>query len=133
MSLANFMSTSETDLLRIVCGILFVPHALISAGYFFPRAFSRFHVPDAIEVFVKAGFKPPEFWLASAGVIEIVLAGLLIFGIYTPYSASTAAAYLGIISVVVFHVSGHRWFWNTGGCEYPAFWAFCCLLVAIQS
>ncbi len=134
MSIAygNFNLTNEFNLLRIVCGALFIPHILICGAFFFPRTFSKFFVPDALEIFIKAGFKPPVTWMAIAGAIEIVLAVGLIFAIYTSYSAAAASVYLCIVSAAIYRVSGRKWFWNTGGCEYPVFWAFCCFLVAIH-
>jgi putative oxidoreductase len=112
--------------------MLFVPHILICVAFFFPRVFRRFYVPNALDVFVKVGFRPAVAWMAVAGILEIILAIGLIFAIYTPYSAIAAALYLSVISAIVFYVSGGKWFWNTGGCEYPVVWAICNLLVAIH-
>jgi hypothetical protein len=29
-------------------------------------------------------------------------------------------------------VSNRKWLWNIGGCEYPLFWAICCVVVAMH-
>ena len=64
MSLADkFNLLNEFNILRIICGVFFIPHI-----------YRQVHVPAALEFFVKAGFKPPATWMYLAGAIETVLA-----------------------------------------------------------
>ncbi len=117
----NFDPTNIFDVLRLVCGAYFIPHI-----------WAAFNVPQAIDVFVKNGFKPPIFWLYASAAIEIVLAIGLIFGIYTHVVAAIAAVHLTVAAVAVYRLSGGKWLWNIGGCEFPVFWAICCGVVAIH-
>ena len=75
MSIAdNFNLLNEFNILRLICGLFFIPHI-----------YGKFYVPAALGFFVAARFKPPKFWMYLAGAIEIVLAIGLIFGIYTTH------------------------------------------------
>lgn len=117
----KFDLSNEFNILRIICGAFFIPHI-----------YAKFFVPEALGFFVAAGFKPPRFWLYAACLIDIVLAIGLIFGIYTTYVASVAAIYLGVAGAAVYRVTGGKWLWNIGGCEYCLFWAICCVVVAMH-
>lgn len=117
----NLDLTNEFNILRLACGAYFIPHI-----------WAAFHVPRAIDVFVKNGFRPPAFWLYAAAAIEAVLAVGLIFGIYVQFVAAVAAFYLVVATVAVYRSSGGKWLWNIGGCEFPLFWAICCIVVSIH-
>ncbi|HEY4775188.1 MAG TPA: DoxX family protein [Xanthobacteraceae bacterium] len=117
----NFDLTNEFNILRIICGAFFIPHIL-----------GKFFVPAALEFFIAAKFKPPAVWMYVSGTIETVLTIGLIFGIYTTYAAAVAAIHLGVATIAVYRVSAGKWLWNIGGCEYPLFWAICCVVVAMH-
>lgn len=117
----SFDLTSEINILRLMCGVYFIPHI-----------WAAFYVPQAVDVFVKNGFKPPTFWLYASAAIEAALAIGLIFGIYTHFVAAIAVIHLSTAAVAVYRLSGHKWLWNIGGCEFPVFWAIACLAVAIH-
>jgi putative oxidoreductase len=117
----NFNLLNEFNILRIICGAFFIPHI-----------YAKFFVPDALGFFVKAGFKPPATWMYISGAIETVLACGLIFGIYTPYVAAVAAIHLAVAAGAIWRVTAGKWLWNIGGYEYCAFWAICCIVVAMH-
>jgi len=116
----NFDPFNEFNILRIICGAFFIPHI-----------YAKFFVPEALGFFVAAKFKPPAFWMYVSCVIEIGLAIGLIFGIYPMYVGAVAAIHLAVATVAVYRVTG-KWLWNVGGCEYPLFWAICCVTVALH-
>jgi putative oxidoreductase len=118
---ANFDLTNGFNILRIICGAFFIPHI-----------YAKFFVPEALGFFVAAKFKPPKAWLYAACIIETVLAVALIFGIYPTYAGAIAAIHLTVAGVAVYRVTGGKWLWNIGGCEYCAFWAICCVVVAMH-
>jgi putative oxidoreductase len=117
----RFNLLNELNILRIICGAFFIPHI-----------YAKFFVPEALGFFVAAKFKPPKFWLYVACVVEIVLSIGLILGIYTTYIAWVAAFHLGVATIAVYRVTGGKWLWNIGGCEYCLFWAICCVVVALH-
>lgn len=119
--LANFNLSDPFTILRILCGVFYIPHIV-----------GKFVEPAALNFFVAANFKPPKFWMYVACVIEIVLTVGLIFGIYTVYVAAISAIHLAVAAVAIFRVSGGKWLWNIGGAEYPVFWALCCAVVAMH-
>ncbi|MGH8144147.1 MAG: DoxX family protein [Steroidobacteraceae bacterium] len=105
--------------LRVVCGLFFVPHIV---GKFTAREAS-------FNFFRAAGFRPaPPFAYLAMG-IEIVLAVMLILGLYVNIVGWIACGYLLIASVAVIKVN-RKWLWHIGGCEYPVFWAISCAIVA---
>jgi putative oxidoreductase len=119
--LQNFDPTDGLNILRIICGAFFIPHI-----------WAKFFVPEALGFFVAAKFKPPAFWLYVACVIEIGLAAGLILAVYPFYVGLIAAIHLIVAAVAVYRVTG-KWLWNIGGCEFPLFWAICCVVVAMQA
>jgi putative oxidoreductase len=119
--LENFNPANEFNILRIICGAFFIPHII-----------GKFFVPAALGFFVAAGFKPPKAWMYAAGAVETVLAIGLILGLFTAYVAAIAAIHLAVAAVAVGRVSNGKWLWNIGGYEYCAFWALCCMVVAMH-
>lgn len=119
----HFDLTEGFNILRIVCGLFFVPHLIAK---FSEREY-------ALGFFTKVGFKPPAAWLYAAFAVEILVGIGLIFAIYTKYAAMLAAAFLLIATWATWRFSQGRWLWNLGGCEYPLFWAICCIVVAIEA
>ena len=118
---ANFNLLNEFNILRLICGLFLIPHL-----------YAKFYVPAALGFFVAAGFKPPKFWMYLAGAIEVVLAFVLIFNIYTTICAAIMAAHLTVAAVGVYRVTG-KWLWNIGGFEFCLFWAICCAVVAMHA
>ena len=117
----NFDLSDPFNILRLICGVFFVPHI-----------YAKFAVPEALGFFVAAKFKPPKFWLYTSCVIEILVAAGLILGVYTVVAAWIAAIHLGVAAVAVYRVTGGKWLWNIGGNEYCVFWAICCVIVAMH-
>lgn len=108
------------NILRIMCGLFFIPHVV-----------GKFTEPKALELFGAFGFKPPKFWLYAAAAIEIVVAIGLVFGIYTRYVAAVAAIFLLVAAVSTYRLNG-KWLWHIGGVEYCVFWALACVVVAMH-
>jgi putative oxidoreductase len=121
--LANFDPTNGFNILRIMCGVFFIPHIF---GKYTEREFT-------IGFFTKAGLVPPEPFIYVSLAIETVVATALIFGIMTRYAALLAAVFMLCATAAVYRVSGGRWFWNLGGYEYTLFWALACVVVAIEA
>lgn len=117
-----FDLTNGFNILRIICGLFFIPHI-----------YAKFFVPEALGFFVAAKFKPPALYMYVACVVEIILAIGLIFNIYPRYAGALAFLHLMVAAVAVFKVTGNKWLWNIGGAEYCVFWAICCGVVAMQS
>src|ERR1700693_2588074 len=116
----NFDLTNEFNILRLICGLFFIPHI-----------YAKFFVPEALGFFVAAKFKPPAVWMYTACVIETVLAIGLIFAILPFYAAAIACIHLLVAAAAVWKVMNGKWLWNIGGYEYCVFWAICCLVVAM--
>lgn len=117
----NFDPTHEINILRVICGLFFIPHI-----------YAKFFVPEALGFFKAANFKPPAVWMYTACVIETFLAIGLIFAILPMYAAALAFVHLLVAGGAVWKVTKGKWLWNIGGCEYCVFWAISCLIVAIH-
>ena len=120
MSFDQFNLLNEFNILRIMCGLFFIPHII-----------GKFTEPKALELFGAFGFKPPRFWLLTACLIEIALTVGLVFGIFTRYVAALAFIHL-LIAAGATYRSNHKWLWHIGGVEYCVFWALACLVVAMH-
>lgn len=119
----NFDLTNGFNVLRIVCGLFFIPHLFV-----------KFKNQDFVKDFMaKVGLNPPIAWLYGAFVIEIIATIGLVFGIYTAPVAVLAGVFLLVAAWASWKFSEGKWIWNFGGGEYPLFWGICCFVVAMQA
>jgi putative oxidoreductase len=81
--LQNFDITNQINILRLICGLFFVPHI-----------YAKFFVPEALGFFVASGLKPPKVWLYVACVIETIVAVGLIFAIFPFFAALLGCLHL---------------------------------------
>jgi putative oxidoreductase len=116
----SFDLTNALNVLRIVCGLFFIPHLVV-----------KFKNQDFVKGFMsKVGLNPPAVWLYSAFVIETLVAIGLVLNVFTIYAAVVAGLFLLIASWASWRFSEGKWIWNFGGAEYPLFWAIACFVVA---
>jgi len=121
----NFDLTKGANILRIASGAFMFPHV---AGKFAGGALSA----GTVGFFAKAGFAPPELWVVIAAASEALVGIALVLGICTRYAALGAAAVLAVAVYALQVVKGFGWTWNTGGYEFPVFWALVCIAVAVE-
>ena len=122
----NFDPTNGFNLLRIICGLFLFPHVL---GKFAGGAVSA----ATVGFFASAGFHPPEVWVYIAAISETAVGVALVLGICTRFAALGACTVLAIAVYSLQVVKGFGWTWNTGGYEYPVFWALASLAVAMEA
>ena len=123
---SNFDLSNGFNLLRIICGAFMFPHI---AGKFAAGALSA----GTVGFFAKAGFHPADAWVMLAAAAEFSVGVALVLGLCTRYAGIGAAAVLGIAVYALQMVTGFGWTWNTGGYEYPVFWAIASISVAIEA
>jgi len=123
---SSFDLSNGFNVLRIICGAFMFPHV---AGKFAAGALSA----GTVGFFAKAGFHPPEVWVMLAAAAEFSVGVALVLGLCTRYAAVGAAVVLGIAVYALQMVKGFGWTWNTGGYEYPVFWAIASIAVAIEA
>jgi putative oxidoreductase len=122
----NFDLSNGLNIIRVICGLFLFPHV---AGKFAAGAVAA----GTAGFFAKAGFHPPEIWVYIAALAETAAGLALVFGICTRFAALGAFALLGVAVYSLQVVKGFGWTWNTGGYEYPVFWALTSLAVAIEA
>lgn len=119
----SFDLTDGFNVLRIVCGVFFIPHLFV-----------KFKNQDFVKGFMaKVGLNPPSAWLYAAFAIEIVATIGLVLDVFTVFAALLAAAFLLVAAWASWRFSEGKWMWNFGGAEYPLFWALCCIVVAVEA
>jgi len=119
----SFDLTNGFNVLRILCGVFFIPHLFV-----------KFRNQDFVKGFMaKVGLNPPSAWLYAAFAIEIVVTIGLVLDVFTVFAALLAAIFLVVAAWASWRFSEGKWMWNFGGAEYPLFWALCCLVVAIEA
>lgn len=121
----NFDLTNGANILRIIAGAFMFPHV---AGKFVNGAIN----PATAGFFAKAGMVPADLWVTIAAVSETAAGIALVLGICTRYAALGAAAILGVAVYALQVVKGFGWTWNTGGYEFPVFWALVCIAIALE-
>jgi putative oxidoreductase len=122
----NFDLTNGMNVLRIICGAFMFPHA---ASKFIAGGIA----PGLAGFFAKAGFQPAEVWICIAAAAEIAVGITLVLGICTRFASLGGAAVLLFAVYALQVVKGFGWTWNTGGYEYPIFWAIACLVVSVEA
>ena len=123
----SFDLTRGSNILRIIAGAFMFPHVAgkFAAGLTLKAA--------TVGFFAKAGFSPAEAWVYLAAFSETLVGVCLVLGLFTRYAALGAAAVLGVAVYALQVVKGFSgWTWNTGGYEYPVFWAIVCISVAVE-
>jgi putative oxidoreductase len=123
----SFDLTQGANVLRIIAGAFMFPHVAgkFAAGLTLKAA--------TVGFFAKAGFAPAEAWVYLAAFSESLVGVCLVLGICTRYAALGAAAVLGVAVYALQVVKGFSgWTWNTGGYEYPVFWAIVCITIAVE-
>jgi putative oxidoreductase len=125
----NFDLTKGENILRIIAGAFMFPHV---AGKF--AAISTLTLKaGTIGFFAQAGMTPGAFWVYLAAAAEFTAGIFLVLGLCTRFAALGAAAILGVAAYALQVVKGFQgWTWNTGGYEYPVFWALVCVAIAIE-
>ena len=123
---SSFDLTNGSNILRIACGAFMFPHI---AGKFVNGAFN----PSTLGFFTKAGMTPPEFWMGLAATSEFLVGVFLILGLCTRFAALGGAAVLLMAVYALQVVKGFGWTWNTGGYEFPVFWAIASVVVAMEA
>jgi putative oxidoreductase len=125
----NFDLTNGNNILRIIAGAFMFPHA---AGKFASIGTLTLKA-GTVGFFAKAGMTPGEFWVYLAALAEVSFGIFLVLGLCTRFAALGAAAILGIAVYALQVVKGFSgWTWNTGGYEYPVFWALVCVSIALE-
>ena len=64
---------------------------------------------------------------------EFLVGVFLVLGLCTRFAALGGAAVLLMAVYALQVVKGFGWTWNTGGYEYPVFWAIASLVVAMEA
>jgi putative oxidoreductase len=119
--LQNFDITNQMNILRLICGLFFVPHI-----------YAKFFVPEALGFFTASRVKQPKVWLYAACVMETIVVVGLVFAIFPFWAALLGCLHLLVALSFVWKVTKGKWLWNVGGYEYCLFWAICCLVVAMD-
>lgn len=123
LTVSTFDLTSGAVLLRVICGLFFLPHMYFKVVG---------NPPPAMGFFTTAGFRPAGLFMRLALVVEALAAFGLILGILTPWAALLGALNLLIAAVAVcFFNRSVKWLWNLNGMEFPIFWALSCVVVAM--
>ncbi len=118
----HFDPTNEFNILRIICGLFLLPHLAMKLK----------DLAGTYELYRTWRLYPPKAWVHACIAIEIVGSIGLVFAIYTRYVAALVAVFMFVASWAVWRVSNGKWLWNTGGFEYPLFWAICCVVIAMH-
>jgi putative oxidoreductase len=118
--MAEFSLATPT-LLRILCGVWFVPHLVGKV-----RNFGK-----ATKTFESAGLKPGRVFIVLSLALEFVAAVGMAFGLYPTVATACALIVLLGAAYAVVRINGFRWRWQLMGPEFPLFWAIACILSAL--
>ncbi len=122
-------------LLRVVAGLMLVPHGLRGCFGFFPntgvrRAPDRSAFAQFAESLARQGYWPSYFWAALACFIQMVVGPCLALGLFA-HAAGLLICALLLLGALWHKRAGHGYFWNTQGVEFPLMWALVALFFAV--
>ena len=123
--LARFFEPAAEPLLRLVTGLLLVPHG---AQKLF-GLFGGYGIEATGQFFASKLGLPPAFALL-AGLIEFFGGLMLALGLATRAAAVLVFGVMAVAVVLVHLPMG--FFWNAGGYEYPLLWGIAALYYAIR-
>ena len=115
------MALDPQDLLRILCGAWFLPHAALKLK----------NAKLAQQTFANVGLKPGSLFLGLTIVMELVAAAGLLLNVHPRPAAALAVIVLAGASYAVLRMHGWNWRWNKSGPEYMVFWSLACILAVI--
>src|SRR5262249_55764385 len=119
----NFDLTNGFNVLRIICGAFLLPHLYAKATAF----------NFMLGIYKEWRLEPPKAWLFGGPTPGEVCAPFVLFGLFTRSAPIPAPPFPFLASWAAWRYSKGKWLWNIGGCEYPFFWAICCIVVAMQA
>src|SRR6267154_2406063 len=115
----NILPLHPLPVLRILCGVWFLPHCIGKM---------RNVNAAASNTFQKAGFRRPHVFVIVTILFELLAGTGLIFGILERAAAALAVLVLGGAAYAVVKINGLNWRWQKQGLEYMIFWAITCVL-----
>lgn len=117
-------------LLRVVTGLILVPHGLRAGFGLFPNTGLPIDTLRTLgDSIAAAGYRPGLFWAVVVVVTEVIGGPMLALGLFTR-PVCVPIFILLALSVVAHLRDG--WFWNTLGIEYPLLWAACALYFLVN-
>lgn len=111
-----FTTFDPLIVLRILCGIWFIPHCIGKMQNFVA----------ASATFAKINLRPGAVFVAITITLELFAGIGLVFGILETYAAMLAIVVLVGASYAVIRLNGFNWRWQKHGPEYMLFWAIAC-------
>ena len=120
---SNFDLTNPIVVVRLMCGLFYVPHVLFKIMGF----------SGSLVAFGKMGFEPALYWVLLAIVTETICAIGLTFDIQTRFVGLMSAGTMAFAAYGTFATKGVHWMWNFGGVEYIAFWGIASLALAVHA
>ena len=116
------MNLDALTVLRIVCGIWFLPHIIGKLR----------NMDRAAPTFEKVGLRPGRAFVLLTVAME-VLAGIgLVTGTCEKTAAALAVLVLAGASYAVVKINGFNWRWQKQGPEYMIFWACACVISVMR-
>jgi putative oxidoreductase len=119
----NFDVTNPLVVVRLMCGLFYVPHVL----------FKLMGFDGSIAAFAKMGFEPALPWLLLAIATEAICAIGLTLNMYVQFVGLMSAGVMAFAVYGTFAAKGVHWMWNFGGVEYLAFWGVSSFMLAVQA
>lgn len=119
----RFDVTNPIVVVRLATGLFYFPHAISKIIGF----------AGAVGFFTKAGFHPPEAFVALSITMELICAVGLTVGVFTKYLGVVSAGLMVVAAYAIVAVYGLGWFWAGHGIEYLVFWGVASLAVALDA
>ena len=119
----TFDLTNPLVVVRLMCGLFYVPHALFKIQGF----------EGSLVAFAKMGFEPALPWVVLAIVTEAICAVGLTLNMYVQFVGLMSAGVMALAAYGTFATKGVHWMWNFGGVEYITMWGVTSFMLAVAA
>jgi putative oxidoreductase len=116
------MHLDALTVLRILCGLWFLPHIIGKLR----------NIERAAPTFEKVGFRPGRAFVYLTVAMEVIAAIGLVVGIFEKIAAALAVLVLLGASYAVLRMNGFNWRWQKQGPEFMIFWACACIISVVR-
>jgi putative oxidoreductase len=118
-------------LLRVVVGLILVPHGLrITFGCFAGSGLGVTSLKGLAAELEGTGWRPGRLWAPAIALTQLLCGPLLALGLFTRPAAVPIVIFLAVSNIERWRVGG--FFWNTLGLEFTLLWSFAALFFLIN-
>jgi putative oxidoreductase len=118
-------------LLRVVVGLILVPHGLRSTFGMFPWTGAQsYNLTEFANELDRGGYHPGQLWARAIVLTQLMAGPMLALGLFTRLAACPIVVFLIVSNYERWRVGG--FFWNKMGVEFTLLWTVAALYFLVH-